>query len=149
MEVLQSGAGGGTDDHRVEDGIDIRCDDFALLAFPQPVEILGRHLHEERNGAARASDEPLRNIVFEGDSPPAQHLLHEGLDVTIGERRQGNVLEVVDEIHQSEGVERAGQIDRAADQPTDRIPCRCRIQSLGTKPGEELTQQRFIIPRSG
>ena len=53
MEVLQSGAGGGTDDHRVEDGIDIRRDDPALPAFPQPVEILGRHLHEEGDGTAQ------------------------------------------------------------------------------------------------
>ena len=86
------------------------------------------------------------NVVVEGDVPPAQHLRHECLDVAIGERRQGNVLEVIDEIHQPEGVERAGQIDRAADQPADRVPCRCRILSLGAKPGEEFTQQRFIFP---
>ena len=88
----------------------------------------------------------MRNIVVEGDIPPAQHLRHEGLDVTTGERRQGNVFEVVDEIHQPEGVERAGQIDRATDQPADRVPCRRQILSLGAKPGEELAQQRSIFP---
>ena len=87
----------------------------------------------------------MRNVIVEGDVPPAQHVGHEGLDVTIGERRQGNVFKVVDEIDQSEGVERAGQIDRAADQPTDRIPSRCRIQSLGAKRVAVLTPVRAPV----
>ena len=88
----------------------------------------------------------LRDRGIEFDAATGEHQSHKLDDLDIHENGQRNIVEIVDEIDQAESIQRTGEIDGTPDEPARVVFAGVRVLALGAEPGQELAQQRGILP---
>jgi hypothetical protein len=145
VKMLELVAGTTGDNQLVECGFHLTRGELFPIAFPHAVEILGDHLKKDRHGPPEFGGDFCRNLLGKLHASGREHVANELFHLGRCQDRERHIVKIVDFIQATHGVERAGEVHRAANEPSHEVMLGIRLESVPTEPSEEGSDQFGVL----